>query len=137
MSAADINAQDDQDGAEVSFEQALQTVESTLQELKARYAQVQTDQHRQGELWEQRQHLLNAAQSKTTKAELEHIETELQELELRLESRLFSWDSWKQYFWQTVRFVGIGMALGWGLAFYVMKQPLPPQIEPNRPEHIR
>jgi hypothetical protein len=29
------------------------------------------------------------------------------------------------------------VAIGWGMAFYVMKHPVPGAIEPNRPEQIR
>ena len=108
---------------EFSLEQSIATLETNLTQLKDRYHQVQQDQARQAEL--------------TLQAESEAISAELHELEVRLESQLFSWESWQQYFWQTVRFVGLGVAIGWGMAFYVMKHPVPGAIEPNRPEQIR
>jgi predicted RNase H-like nuclease (RuvC/YqgF family) len=119
---------------EPTFEQTLQTLEDNVAKLKTRYSQVQQDQARQAELQSCQAEIKNQPE---LKAELEKIETELSELEIRLESELFSWESWKQYFWQTVRFVGLGMAIGWGLAFYVMKHPVPGAIEPNRSEQVR
>jgi hypothetical protein len=138
MSAADAananNQADNEASTEQSFEQLLQTLDEKVVKLKQRYAQVQTDQTRQAELQVRKVEIVDQPE---LKAELKTIETELSELEVRLESELFSWDSWKQYFWQTVRFVGLGMAIGWGLAFYVMKHPVPNAIEPNQPEQVR
>jgi chromosome segregation ATPase len=123
---------------DLSFAEMLQNLDANVAKLKSRYAQVEQDQTRQVELQE-RQAALSDSPNLTTdqQTELEKVETELRELELRLESELFSWDSWKQYFWQTVRFVGLGVAIGWGMAFYVMKHPVPHAIEPNRPEQVR
>ena len=70
-------------------------------------------------------------------AELEKIEKELNEVDVRLESQLIPSGFLKDYFWQTVRFVGLGMAIGWGMAFYVMKHPTPNAIEPNQPQQLR
>jgi hypothetical protein len=108
---------------EFSFEQSIDALEANITQLKDRYKQVKQDQARQAEL--------------TLQGESDEIAAELHELEVRLESQLFSWESWQQYFWQTVRFVGLGVAIGWGMAFYVMKHPVPGAIEPNRPEQIR
>jgi chromosome segregation ATPase len=130
MSAAEANP------TEPTFEQLLQTAEEKVTQLKTRYQQVQTDQARQTELTD-RKAAINATSSPELTEELNAIETELHELEVRLESQLFSWDSWKQYFWQTVRFVGIGIAIGWGMAFYIMKHPTPNAIEPNQPNRIQ
>lgn len=119
---------------EPSFDQMLQTLDENVAKLKERYAQVQTDQARQVELATRKAEI---SENSALKVELEQIETELHELEVRLESQLFSWDSWKQYFWQTVRFVGLGVAIGWGLAFYVANKPTPNAIEPNQPGQVR
>jgi hypothetical protein len=108
---------------ELSFEQSIDALEANITQLKDRYHQVKQDQARQAEL--------------ALQGESDQIAAELHELEVRLESQLFSWESWQQYFWQTVRFVGLGVAIGWGIAFYVMKHPVPGAIEPNRPEQIR
>jgi peptidoglycan hydrolase-like amidase len=135
MSTAEVNPTPPE---EPTFEQTLQTIEANVSQLKARYRQVQQDQTRQTELQARQTEIARQPEcSQDLKGELAQIETELQELELRLESQLFSWDHWKQYFWQTVRFIGLGMAIGWGMAFYVMKHPVPGAIEPNRPEQFR
>jgi chromosome segregation ATPase len=131
MSAIEANSNQPE---EPTFEQTLQTLEDSVVKLKTRYSQVQQDQARQAELQSRKAAIEKQPE---LKAELAKIETELSELEIRLESELFSWESWKQYFWQTVRFVGLGMAIGWGLAFYVMKHPVPRAIEPNRSEQVR
>ncbi len=133
MSATDANATP-HSSEELSFEQMLQNLDDNVIQLKQRYAQVQTDQARQTELQNRKTEIADRPE---LQAELATIETELHELEVRLESQLFSWDSWKQYFWQTVRFVGLGLAIGWGMAFYVLKQPIPNAIEPNQPSQTR
>jgi uncharacterized protein YceH (UPF0502 family) len=136
MSATDAKAEPN---SESDFDQMLQTLDGNVAKLKERYTQVQADQARQTALQTRKAALAQqtGADQPELTAELEKIETELHELEVRLESQLFSWDSWKQYFWQTVRFVGLGMAIGWGMAFYVMKHPTPNAIEPNQPQQLR
>jgi hypothetical protein len=135
MSATDANAEPNSESdAEQNFGQMLQTLDGNVTKLKERYAQVQADQARQTELKTRKAEIVDQPE---LAAELEKIEAELHELEVRLESQLFSWDSWKDYFWQTVRFLGLGMAIGWGMAFYVMKHPTPNAIEPNQPQQLR
>ncbi|MBE9029935.1 hypothetical protein IQ266_09370 [filamentous cyanobacterium LEGE 11480] len=133
MSATDANV-NSESAEELSFDQMLQNLDQNVVKLKERYAQVQSDQARQTELQNRQAEI---ATNPELKVELEKIETELNELEVRLESQLFSWDSWKQYFWQTVRFVGLGVAIGWGMAFYVANKPTPNAIEPNQPGQLR
>jgi hypothetical protein len=131
MSATDVNATPD---ADQNFDQMLQTLDGNVTKLKERYAQVQTDRARQTELKTRKAELVNRPELAT---ELEKIETELHELDVRLESQLIPPGLFKDYFWQTVRFVGLGMAIGWGMAFYVMKHPTPNAIEPNQPTQLR
>ncbi len=119
-----------------SFEQDLEAVERSLQDLKARHAQVQQDEAQQTQLQHRRDRLQPQLQSRSQpqlKAELEQIQTQLDELEIQLESRLFSWQSLREPFWQIVRFGGVGLAIGWALAFIVIKspQPNPPAALPN------
>jgi chromosome segregation ATPase len=133
MSATEANATPNP-SEDLSFEQMLQNLEGNFVQLKERYAQVQADQARQTELQQRQAKIGDRPELQT---ELAQLETELHELEVRLESQLFSWDSWKQYFWQTVRFLGLGVVIGWGMAFYVMKQPIPNAIEPNQPSQAR
>ncbi len=135
MSATDANATPDAEpSAEQNFGQMLQTLDGNVTKLKERYAQVQTDQARQTALQTRKAAIANQPEFA---AELAKIETELNEIDVRLESQLIPSGFLKDYFWQTVRFVGLGMAIGWGMAFYVMKHPTPNAIEPNQPTQLR
>jgi hypothetical protein len=131
MSATDANAEPN---SESDFDQMLQTLDGNVAKLKARYTQIQTDQARQTELKTRKTAIANQPE---LAAELAKIETELNEVDVRLESQLIPSGFLKDYFWQTVRFVGLGMAIGWGMAFYVMKHPTPNAIEPNQPTQTR
>lgn len=44
--------------------------------------------------------------------ELQEISTRLEQIEVEIESRLISWSSLHEIFWQIVRFVGIGIVIG-------------------------
>ncbi|NMF59786.1 hypothetical protein [Pseudanabaena yagii] len=44
--------------------------------------------------------------------QLEEINNRLEQIEAELESRLISWSSFREIFWQVVRFVGIGIVIG-------------------------
>ena len=101
---------------ELDFEQSLQAVEQSLQVLKARYSQVQLDQHHQQRL---QQRLSEAereyrhSHSLALRQELKQIRQQIEDLELALESRLFSWNGLREVFWQALRFGGLGVILGW------------------------
>ena len=98
------------------FEQTLAAVERSLESLRDRYAQVQTDQQRQQELQQHLQHTqeqFQRSRSQPLQAELKQIQKQLEDLEIALESQLFSWNGLKEAFWQAVRFGGIGVIIGW------------------------
>lgn len=104
----------------IDFEQQLREVEQSLLLLKVRYAQVQADQHRQEELQQRKeqverqlQHSRSNSEQAELKAELKQIRQQLEDLEVSLESKLFSWSGLKEVFWQAVRFGGVGVVLGW------------------------
>lgn len=103
--------QDEQD-----LEQAIASVEASLTQLKERYHQVQRDQKRRAQLKALKQELTQDAKANKTEAlirsELKHIEQEISNIELHLESRLWNW---KEPFWQAVRFTGVGIIIGWVL----------------------
>ncbi|AFZ20687.1 hypothetical protein [Allocoleopsis franciscana] len=113
-SGSDSN-QPDSDADE--FEQALSEVERDLQALKERYEQVQRDRKRQAELQQRREQIRKELRHSSTRqlrqAELKQIKQQLETIELNLESRLFSWGSLKEPFWQAVRFGGLGVVVGW------------------------
>jgi hypothetical protein len=104
----------------------LQLIETALIEVRSRYEQVCEDEGRRSQLQEQR----SALKTQGLQSELKQLEQELDVLEHRLESRIFAWNGLQRYFWQTVRFVGLGVAIGWGLAFVVQQQPLPRGNDP-------
>jgi chromosome segregation ATPase len=98
------------------FEQALLEVEHSLQALQERYQQVQQHRRRQAELQQRRERIRkDLGQTRNRQVlqdELNRIKEQLETIELNLESRLF-WGSFKEPFWQAVRFGGLGVVLGW------------------------
>lgn len=113
---------------ELDFEQELAKVERSLEDLKQRYTQVKQDQETQAQLQQRKQELqqqLQQSPAKDLKAELKAIDNQLDELQLNLESKLFTWGSLREAFWQIVRFSGLGIVIGWFLAFAVLQQPRP------------
>lgn len=102
--------------SEVEFEQQMQEVERSLIALKERYAQIQEARQRQTELqqdWQQVKQAWQRTHSSSLQKELRQLEKQLETIELNLESRLFSWRSLREPFWQAVRFVGLGIVIGW------------------------
>lgn len=100
---------------EIDLEQAIKKVERSLLDLEERYNQVKQDQLRRSELLETQSQLQSNPLSKTQeiRQQLKEIEKELETIEFDLESKLFSWGSWKEPFWQAVRFGGLGLVMGW------------------------
>jgi DNA repair exonuclease SbcCD ATPase subunit len=96
------------------IEQILITVERSLSELKERYLQVKQDWQARSQLLAEQEQLQQRQQNNVTKepvkTELKHLQQKLAELELNLESRLLVNFS---PFWQVVRFVGLGIVIGW------------------------
>jgi hypothetical protein len=123
--------QPDADGQsleDLTFEQEFAELERSLQALKDRYIQVQHDQQTQVQLQQRQREIGQQMQRSPTpdlKAELTQIQTRLEDLEVSLESRLFTWGSLKEPFWQIIRFGGLGLLLGWFLAFMVLHRPKP------------
>jgi chromosome segregation ATPase len=98
------------------FAAALTETERSLAALKERYVQVREDTQRQAELKERLNEVKReqrGQQSPQLKAELKQIQSQLETIELNLESQLFSWGSLKEPFWQAVRFGGLGLLIGW------------------------
>jgi chromosome segregation ATPase len=101
-----------------TFEEALTAVDQTLQSLKDRYAQIQRDRQRREELGNRYEDIRRTPKGDRTpelKQELDRISQQLEELEIALESELFSLGSLKEPFWQAVRFGGLGIVIGWVL----------------------
>ena len=98
----------------------ISAIETELAALKARYQQVKADEDLRNTIQAQRLDLSSSPDTPDTQAELKTLTTQLDELEMRLESRLLSWLGIRQYFWQIIRFGGAGLLLGWGLAYLTM-----------------
>lgn len=100
---------------EQEFDRSLQTLETEVGQLRSRFEQVRADQQRQSQLQARSQDLQRRRSTPQTQAELQRVREQLEALELALESHLFSWSGLKDVFWQAVRFLGVGMAIGWVL----------------------
>jgi hypothetical protein len=121
LKPASPNADNAPDAADdIDVDQTLREVEQSLLLVKARYAQVQSDQQLQQNLQQeltqvQRQVLQSRSKKRQAELnrELKQIKTRLEETELALESQLFSWGGLREVFWQAVRFGGLGIVVGW------------------------
>ena len=95
------------------LEQLLIDIDRSLSELKERHAQVKRDYQRRIELQQRQERLKQQQQDNQSrepiKTQLRHIQQELDNLEVNLESRLLNW----QPFWQAVRIGGLGVIIGW------------------------
>jgi molecular chaperone GrpE (heat shock protein) len=103
------------DNSDLDFETAISEVERQLADLKTRYLQVETDTERKQQLENRRDEIkrgLRQEKLPQLKAELQQIERELEAIEHNLESRLL--DA-LELFWQIVRFLGLGIVIGWFL----------------------
>lgn len=102
---------------EIDLEAEIINLEASFEKLKQRYQQVQSDTARKEELLAEKnavaEQLANDNHQDSLKSELNYIKNELAEIELRLESELFKWSNLSEPFWQAVRFVGIGIVIGW------------------------
>jgi hypothetical protein len=56
---------------------------------------------------------IRQTKSQQLKEELNQLKTQLETLEFDLESRLVTWGSFQEPFWQAVRFGGLGIVIGW------------------------
>jgi hypothetical protein len=117
----------------VTFEQELAAVETALQELRARHTQVQQDQHTQAQLHARQAEVKQALAQQPTpelsaklQAELRQISDQLDTLSTQLESQLLSWATAGKPFWKILRFSGLGLITGWGLALWVLGSAPPP-----------
>jgi DNA repair exonuclease SbcCD ATPase subunit len=100
------------------WESQLEELEKALQTIKARYTQIQQDTQLRDELRQRQQYLetqRHRRRDPQLQAELKQIADRLAELDVNLESTLVSWETFREPFWQAVRFGGLGIAIGWVL----------------------
>ena len=102
------------DTKENELEQMLSEVERSLEQLQSRHIQVKRDLAKRSQVKERQQELKQQKQDQSLpqplKTELRSLQQELDGLELNLESVLLP-----DIFWQVVRFVFLGIAIGWFL----------------------
>lgn len=108
---ADRSPSSDND-TQPDWEQSFIDLETSLSSLKQRYTQVQEGQQQKQDLQERLGQL---------QTELKQVKNQLATLEVELESRLLSWLTVKEPFWQAVRFGGLGFAIGWGLHWWLRR----------------
>lgn len=113
-SGANPNDPHDED----DFATTLAEVQTSLDQLRQRYDQVVSAQEKRSELrakYNRTQSELRRHRTQQLQEELKTIRKQLDELEIVLESQLFSWSSLKEPFWMAVRFGGVGIVIGWVL----------------------
>ena len=99
------------DTKENELAQILIEVEESLIQLQSRHVQVKQDWEKRSQIKARQQELKqDSSLPKPLKTELRSLQQELDELELNLESVLLP-----DIFWQVVRFVFLGIAIGWFL----------------------
>ena len=97
----------------------IQQLEQDLQEIKQRLELVRQAQIDRT-VFDIQQDKLKADLGKTQnsqdqadlKAQIAQIQTQIEIAEVEIESRLVSWQSFREPFWQIVRFGGLGILLG-------------------------
>lgn len=100
------------------IEQSLQNAEESFNRLKQRYADVISAKTHRSQLraqYNRTQRELQRHKTNQLKSELDSLQHQLDEVEVMLESQLFSWSSLKEPFWMAVRFGGLGIVVGWVL----------------------
>ncbi|WP_017298625.1 hypothetical protein [Nodosilinea nodulosa] len=89
----------------------LEGLEVRLHQLKAGVANLVQLQQLQAQV--------PAADAQRSAAEVTRLQEAADSFELELASRVVSWQNLKEPFWQAVRFGGLGVLVGWGLAWVV------------------
>lgn len=104
------------DPKENELAQILIEVEQSLAQLQSRHDQVKQDWEKRSQIKARQQELKqqqDLSLNQPLKTELRSLQQELDSLELNLESVLLP-----DIFWQVVRFVFLGIVIGWFLHIY-------------------
>ena len=91
----------------IDFATALEETSKDFQALRQRYDEVRDA------FSERAQAQAKMTQGHLPKAELKRLHKQIKTLEETLENQLLSWNNLKEPFWQVLRFVGLGLVLGW------------------------
>ncbi|MEO0869705.1 MAG: hypothetical protein AAFY17_14970 [Cyanobacteria bacterium J06642_11] len=97
----------EQDLAE--FATALEETSKDFKLLRQRYGEVRDAFNQRAVAQAQ------ITQGHLPRAELTRLKKQIETLEETLENQLLSWNNLKEPFWQVLRFVGLGLVLGWFL----------------------
>ncbi len=89
------------------FATALEETSKDFQALRQRYDEVYDAFTQRAEVQ------ARITQGYLPKAELNRLHKQIKTLEETLENQLLSWNNLKEPFWQVLRFVGLGLVLGW------------------------
>ncbi|MGD1952973.1 MAG: hypothetical protein ACFB14_25510 [Leptolyngbyaceae cyanobacterium] len=89
------------------FVTALEETSKDFQALRERYIEVRDA------FSKRTQAQAKLTQGHLPKAELNRLKKQIETLEETLENQLMSWNNLKEPFWQVLRFMGLGMVLGW------------------------
>ncbi|NCJ06966.1 hypothetical protein GS597_10690 [Synechococcales cyanobacterium C] len=86
-------------GTHPDIEAAIAEAETTLNTVKSRYLHLESAQAQKTQLQEQLTKL---------RQEIEQLQNHLELVEIELESRLITWKDRREWFWQFLRYAGIG-----------------------------
>ena len=102
------------------LEAAIADAEQELEALKLRYKEVCDASLEIKELHQAQWDIMGQPEllkkQESLKTELSLTIAKVQELELKLESKLFKW---QEPFWKIVRYTGVGILIGWILGTYI------------------
>ena len=98
---------------ENELEQILIEIEQSLTKLQERHSQVKQDLQKRSQLKQRQQQQKDPSLPPPLKTELRNLKQELDSLEFNLESVLLP-----DIFWQVVRFVFLGIVIGWFLRIW-------------------
>jgi hypothetical protein len=116
---ADIN-ESDRD-FEREFVKEFEAVAESLAALDARYRQIQRDRQQRDQLHAELQAITRVNRRSESRSssgdrdQLAQVRDKLEQLELNLESSLFSWSGLREPVWFGLRYGGFGFILGWFL----------------------
>ncbi|MEO1403628.1 MAG: hypothetical protein AAFV72_20615 [Cyanobacteria bacterium J06635_1] len=96
-----------------AFESDLKATAQNFLALRDRYFEIRRANKQRQQLQAQ----VNTAA--LPEKELKQLQTQIQDLEIKLESQLLSWETVKEPFWQAVRFGGLGLVVGWLLRGWI------------------
>lgn len=90
------------------FAKALEETSKDFDALRQRYGEVREA------FFQRTQVQTQLTQTHLPQAELHRLQTQLETLEVTLENQLFiAWATFRTTFWQLLRFVGLGLVVGW------------------------